>query len=228
MGGVGEVIKRLRLKKGWTVKRLAEVLGKSPAYVSMVENSKRDVRMATLEAFARALGVPPAYLLSGESEERETRVESLVDEILGVVEKHLPEVRGRLRRVRQIPVVSYTAAGDPVAYEDMYPPGWAEEFIDGFTDIDDPNAFALRIRGDSMEPFLMDGDIVLVCPNWSLREGRPVVAKIRGGEITCKIYNRKERNIILSAVNPRYKPIIVATDEIEWLYPVVRVVRDIY
>jgi len=228
VASVGEVIKRLRLKKGWTVKRLAEALGKSPAYVSMVENSKRDVRMATLEAFARALGVPPAYLLSGRSEEEGGRMESLVDEILEVVEKHLPEVKGTLRRVRRIPVISYTAAGDPVAYEDMYPAGYAEEFIEGFSDIDDVNAFALRIRGDSMEPLLMDGDIVIVCPNWSLREGRPVVAKIRGGEITCKIYNRKERNIVLSAVNPRYKPVVVSTDEIEWLYPVVRVVRNIY
>ena len=228
MSSVGEVIKRLRLKKGWTVKRLAEALGKSPAYVSMVENSKRDVRMATLEAFAKALGVPPAYLLSGRSEEEGGRMESLVDEILAVVERHLPEAKGALKRVKRVPVISYTAAGDPVAYEDMYPTGWAEEFIEGVVDIDDPNAFALRIRGDSMEPLLMDGDIVIVCPNWSLREGKPVVAKIRGGEITCKIYNRRERNIVLSAVNPRYQPVVVGTDEIEWLYPVVRVVRNIY
>ena len=49
-------------------------------------------------------------------------------------------------------------------------------------EVGDPNAYALEISGDSMEPVFRDGDIVIVSPGAPVRRGdRVVVAHPEGG-----------------------------------------------
>jgi len=127
-----------------------------------------------------------------------------------------------------IPVLSYTAAGDPGNFTDGdYPPGFADDYVLAPTDISDPHAFGLRIRGDSMSPGFQPGDVVIVSPDTPLVEGLKIVTKIRDGEITCKIFASGDENrIVLSSENPAYGPMIVDRRDIVWIYPVVRSIRN--
>lgn len=228
---IGQMIKELRLRKGWTVRKLAELVHKTPAYVSLIENKKRELKTPLLEAFAKALGVSPAYFLQehpGAETKAEDVLRMLLRDLEEIAERYAPEGYVRFGRARRIPVISYTAAGDPVEYEDMFPVGCADEYVDCFAEVSDEHAFALRIRGDSMEPWLKDDDIVIVCPSWPVKEGKPVVAKVRDGEITCKIYNRSGGKVVLRAVNPEHAPLVVDEKEIVWIYPVGKAVCNVY
>jgi len=58
-------VRRLRSKKGLSQKALADTIGISVSYVSMLERAQRSPPLATLEKMARALKVTPAVLLGG-------------------------------------------------------------------------------------------------------------------------------------------------------------------
>ena len=56
-------VRRLRSKKGISQKALADKVGISVSYVSMLERGQRSPPLETIEKMAKALGVPPASLL---------------------------------------------------------------------------------------------------------------------------------------------------------------------
>ena len=58
-------VRRLRAKKKLSQKALADKVGISVSYVSMLERGQRSPPLETVEKMAKALGVPPASLLAG-------------------------------------------------------------------------------------------------------------------------------------------------------------------
>jgi len=56
-------VRRLRSKKKLSQKALADRIGISVSYVSMLERGQRSPPLETIEKMAKALGVPPASLL---------------------------------------------------------------------------------------------------------------------------------------------------------------------
>ncbi len=58
-------VRRLRSKKGLSQKALADDVGISVSYVSMLERGMRSPPLETIERMARALKVSPAALLGG-------------------------------------------------------------------------------------------------------------------------------------------------------------------
>ena len=58
-------VHRLRSKKGLSQKDLADAVGISVSYVSMLERGQRSPPLETVEKMARALRVPPAALFQG-------------------------------------------------------------------------------------------------------------------------------------------------------------------
>ncbi len=59
-------VKRLRAKKKLSQKALADKVGISVSYVSMLERGQRSPPLETIEKMAKALGVPPSNLLGGK------------------------------------------------------------------------------------------------------------------------------------------------------------------
>jgi SOS-response transcriptional repressor LexA len=88
---------------------------------------------------------------------------------------------------RRIPLVSYVQAGDMTEVVDAYAMGEGVEFL--LTDLDlSSNAFALRIKGDSMLPEFREGDVVMIDPAVKPQPGDFVVAKNGENEATFKKY----------------------------------------
>jgi transcriptional regulator with XRE-family HTH domain len=58
-------VKRLRSRKRLSQKALADKVGISVSYVSMLERGQRSPPLETIEKVAKALGVPPGSLLGG-------------------------------------------------------------------------------------------------------------------------------------------------------------------
>lgn len=115
-----------------------------------------------------------------------------------------PGAKGRKRalvttaRLGQIPVVGVVTAGLPIL---------AVENQEGTMSWDDPDCFALRVRGDSMiNAGILSGDKVVVRPQSTADDGQIVVARI-GEEATVKRLRRRQGEIWLMPENENYDPI---------------------
>ena len=110
----------------------------------------------------------------------------------------------------KIPVIGRVAAGLPItAFENMegsliVDPAFLKRAED---------AFALRIRGDSMiNAGINDGDLVIVSPNEQSRNGDIVVAMLND-EATVKRFELKDKKIKLIAENNAYLPIEIKSED---------------
>lgn len=88
---------------------------------------------------------------------------------------------------RRIPLISSVQAGMMTEVVDPFPPGGAFEYL--LTDLDlSEHAFALELKGRSMEPEFHEGDRIIVDPAIHPQPGDFVVAKNGGEEATFKKY----------------------------------------
>lgn len=115
-----------------------------------------------------------------------------------------PGAKGRKRalvtavRPGQIPVVGVVTAGLPIL---------AVENQEGTMSWDDPDCFALRVRGDSMiGAGILSGDKVVVRPQNTADDGQIVVARLED-EATVKRLRRRNGQIWLMPENDNYAPI---------------------
>jgi SOS-response transcriptional repressor LexA len=113
---------------------------------------------------------------------------------------------------RRIPVLDYVQAGQWTGVNRL-PDEISEMQETIVTDLElPPSTFALRIRGESMEPEFRTGDIVVINPTIQPRPGYFVVATCDGGEATFKQYRSAGRNergqdvFELWPLNPLYAP----------------------
>lgn len=108
--------------------------------------------------------------------------------------------------INKIPIVGRVAAGSPIL---------AEENIEGAIAIDpnfikrSENAFALKVKGDSMiDAGIFEGDLVIINPQTNANNGDIVVARI-DDEVTVKVYEIKNQQIKLIPQNKNYEPIVI-------------------
>ena len=227
----GERIKRLRSFRGLTCAELAKRIGCTRPYLSAVENGRYPVSTKILRKLSGALNVTHDFFMATEEPDLED-TEALTRDMLNrKMAERAREAAGASRRVgaaRSIPVVSVTAAGRPLAAFDDFPTGGGHDYVDCPSDVADENAFALRISGDSMEPVIPDGSTIVVAPNMMPREGKPVVVKLENGDVTCKNFQRRGDQVILTPYNHSHEVQIFSVRELQWIYPVIKVVVDLY
>ncbi|KAA0209663.1 LexA family transcriptional regulator [bacterium] len=227
----GERIKRLRSFRGLTCAELAKRIGCTRPYLSAVENGRYPVSTKILRKLSQALNVTHDFFLASEEPDLED-TEALTRDMLNrKMAERARESAVSMRRpggARMIPVISVTAAGRPLAAFDDFPTGSGYEYVDCPSDIADENAFALRISGDSMEPVIPDGSTIIVAPNMMPREGKPVVVKLESGDVTCKNFQRRGDQVILTPYNHAHDVQIFSVRELQWIYPVMKVVVDLY
>ncbi len=226
MEELGRKIKELRLRRGMTLRQVADAIGKTPAYISIIENKRKKLRRPLLEDIAGVLGTDIGYFLGPEKTLDEKG--PILKELKELLERHTLGGAVQTRGGRRVPILSDIAAGVPISRDDPFPVGVADEFVEVPSDITDPHAFALRITGDSMEPRLFDRDVVVICPSWKVKENRPVVVKVRDDEVTCKMFSRTEGLIVLTSTNSKYPPQIYNESDVVWIYPVARAISNLY
>ena len=89
-----------------------------------------------------------------------------------------------------------------------------------------PDAFALRVDGDSMAPRIQDADIIILSPSVPARDGAAAVIKIKNQiGVTCKIIRKTRNHIHLIAANENYETKIFDIDQILWSLAVIWRIR---
>jgi len=93
---------------------------------------------------------------------------------------------------------------------------WDEEcteWVDVPADLPPGKHLALRVSGESMTPFLHDGDTVLVKIGTELKPGSVVVARRPDdGYVVKRVGQLRRRSVELVSLNPEYEPILLPRD----------------
>ena len=185
-----KMLRELRKSKGISMKTLGEYLGVSEAAVSQYETGKREADYETTLKAAEYFGVSVDYLLRGIKETTKATY-------------------------RMIPVLGSIPAGSPVeAIEDII--DWEdlpEEMFAGGKEY-----FGLYVRGDSMWPDFLDGDVVIVRKTPTCENNKIAVVYVNGYDATLKqVKFGPDGSITLQPKNPTYPPRTYTKDEVESL-----------
>ena len=122
-----------------------------------------------------------------------------------------------------VPVINKVSAGYPQDFTDLsYPRGVADDYI-GCPDLEDKDAFAARVHGDSMTPKYREGDIVIFSPAAVIKSGDDCFVRFEDGTTTFKRVfmekNEAEEEVLrLQPRNGRYRPRVVGREEVAGMY----------
>ena len=110
----------------------------------------------------------------------------------------------------RIPVLGRVVAGIPIEA--------CEDIIDyvGISkkEVKSDNLFALKVRGDSMKPRIMENDTLIVRQQNDAESGDVVIALIDGQDSTCKKLIKHKDGISLISFNQEYAPMFFTNEEI--------------
>ena len=127
---------------------------------------------------------------------------------------------------RRIPIINKVAAGSPQEFTDLgYPVGIADDYVAAPPELSDPNAFGLRVSGDSMEPRYHEGDVVIFSPAAPVKSGDDCFVRfamaggLSDGEMTFKrVFFDAEDRIRLQPLNERRAPTMARPNEIAAIF----------
>ncbi|MDR1953634.1 MAG: helix-turn-helix domain-containing protein [Clostridiales Family XIII bacterium] len=176
---INELVKQRRIELGLTLGDVAKAVGVSEATVSRWESGHiDDMKRGRIAALAKILRISPLSLISDE------------------VDEHPPIILQKVEYKKRIPILGRVAAGLPL---------YAEENIEGYVNVENPDLdYALRIKGNSMEPTLHDGSLIYIQQDGEYENGTIVVACVNGDESTVKRYHKYGNRVILRPDNINY------------------------
>lgn len=182
-----ERVKDLMSQKDMTAADLARKSGIRASSISDYLPGKYEPKQDKIDMMAQALNVNPAWLMGYENEDGKKGV--------------------------RIPVLGQVAAGIPIdAIQEVI--DW-EEIPEKMSMRGD--YYGLKIRGNSMEPLIDDGDTVIFRQQPDAESGDIVIALVNGGEGTCKKLKKYDDGIALISINSSYEPMIFTAKQVESL-----------
>lgn len=170
---------------------LSDKLGLTPATISRYANGKMTPKLPTLYSIAEILTVNPVWLMGFDVDKQEPKKQKAV----------------------RIPVLGLVRAGVPMD---------AVEYIIDYEEISEDMArqgefFGLQIKGDSMEPRIKEGDVVIVRKQSHIESGEIAIVLVNGDEATIKKVQKFEGGINLIPNNPAYEVQTYTNAQIESL-----------
>ena len=189
METLGSRIKRLRKQKGFSQKQLAEECGwSSQSRIGNYESDLREPNLADLTLLAPALGVSVAELISGTNSQQLVPAQAnLEPQILTRAPKKTGTVVKPIGPTKEgvVAVVGTAKLGMDGYFEALdFPVGHGDGYLHIYSD--DPNAYGLRVIGDSMHPRIKSGEYVLIEPNKMYITGDEVMVQTQDGRSMIK------------------------------------------
>lgn len=193
MDNFSTTFKNLRKSMGFTQDEIANKLKIAKSTVSMYETGKRQPDFKKLIEIANLFNVNMDYLL-GRSD----------------ISLAFSTNKSGNNSGLWIPVLGRLTAGIPI--------NMVTDIIDQEQITEEMAAsgeyFALQIHGDSMEPRMKDGDVVIVRQQDDAESGEIVIATINGDDATCKRLKKYAEGIMLLSTNSAYEPIVFTNQDI--------------
>lgn len=209
---LGDIIKRYREEHQMSLQDFANLIGTSRSYIHMLEknvNPSTDKPISpsieTLKSLARAMNMDLDFLLKQLNSNQEIYLSE------EEYKKQFDKIDELGNPVVEIPLLGIVKAG----YDYLAQENWI-----GTVDIDKKLAegnelFALKVKGDSMFPVLIENDIVIIKKQNDFENGDIVVALINGDEATIKKGKKSSNSILLQPLNSNYEPLIFTEEEMK-------------
>nr|DAU51808.1 MAG TPA: Repressor protein CI [Caudoviricetes sp.] len=178
-------IKSAREDLKLTKRELAKRIGVHESSINKYEKGLVDIPLSKISELSRVLNVTEAYLMGWEDEQK---LQGLKIPVLGTVAAGIP----------------ISAVEDILDYEEV-PQSWENQ----------GEFFALKIKGDSMEPRMESGDVVIVKQQPDANSGDTVIVLVNGDDATCKKLQKTDNGIMLVSTNPKYPPMFYSTEDIQ-------------
>ena len=143
-----------------------------------------------------------------------------LSDALGAEDLNVELQPARLKPGQLVPVINKVSAGYPTDFDDLgYPVGFSDDYV-RCPDMHDPNTFAVRVVGDSMEPRFTEGDIVVFSPAAQVTNGDDCFVRFsQPHETTFKrVFFETDDTVRLQPRNESYPPMIVDGNRINGLY----------
>jgi len=247
---LGQIIRKKRERLNLTLDEVSGRVGFSKPYLSTIETDKvknppSDELLTRLEKalefesglllrIAHIEGLPSDIRQEYESAEAENEklrqfIKNLVHqktdiaglgEVLAESKLDIEQAGSSLAAGRLVPVINKVSAGYPSDFNDLdYPVGVADDYV-RCPDLHDPNAFAVRVVGDSMEPKFHEGDIVIFSPAAEVHNGDDCFVRFAMPHETTfkRVFFEPDNTVRLQPRNEKYSPTIVDGKRINGLY----------
>jgi SOS-response transcriptional repressor LexA len=193
---IGKNILKIRKSKGLTQEEVAAKARIDRSTLSDIERGKvRDLGFYKVMAIAKALKVS-------------------AEDLMGL------KARGRFV---PLPIISKAVASPEGAYytDQDFPAGAGEDYYE----VEDPNAFVIRVEGTSMEPTIREGDLIVVTPEKAPKNGEIAIVRLAGsGKTFLKRVEIHGSDVILKSENQRFETLVHKRKEIDWMYRVEAIV----
>lgn len=218
-----ERLKAWRKRAGLTQEQARLALNIGRTYYSRIESGSRTPGKFLQEKF-EILEAEPVHYVREIADEHRSMKRDQARSNHGARSK--PSIyEGRHNYVRRVPLLGWAQAGAAVDFDTVV--DW-DNFVSA--EIDDPKAVAVRIRGDSMAPRYIEGDIaVLACSDPAQSEDL-VIAKLRDEGIVFKklqIVDAVRGAYRLISFNDKYAPMDRTADQFVWIFPVDSVIQKL-
>ena len=174
---------------GLTYEAVANMTGFSKSVIYRYAHGQvQKIDLSRLATIAEALDVTPEWLGFGQQ-------------------------RKQKNSAVKIPVLGFVRAGIPMS---------AVENIIDYEEISESMAkngeyFALQVKGDSMEPRICEGDVVIVRKQSIVENGDIAVVLINGDDATVKKFFMTDSGVKLISSNSKYDPFFFTPQEVQSL-----------
>ena len=189
---LAKYLRTVREQLGYSTYDVNKLCDISPSYLSLMENGKRRPSPIILKKLSSIYNIDYNDLLikAGFADLVEDEEKSKIKtDILG-------------NPVVVIPLIGSVKAG----YNYLAQENWIGT-IDVETSLvgDGNDYFALKVKGDSMSPIFIEGDIVIIKKQNNCENNEYAVVIINGDEGTLKKIKKTDNGIILQPLNPAYR-----------------------
>lgn len=201
---LGELIKEYRSIHNLSMDAFSEKSGISKAYISLLEKNKHPKTGKPI--------APSIQSIKQAADGMDMDFNTLFAKIDGDVNLSTSSTyKKRTSKGVVINVLGRVAAGIPIeAIEDIID---TEEISEELAKTGE--FFGLQIHGDSMEPRMKEGDVVIVRKQEDAESDDIVIALVNGDDATCKRLKKYADGISLISTNPAYDPMYFSNKEIE-------------
>lgn len=254
---IADRLKMLRENADLSQNKLAKISGVSQGIISSIEAGNRDPSLGVVTRLSKALGMPlsvffddnydglHSLFITDDNEIdvlREIRLLSQSDRravlsvIMAINSKEFRRAKTSRSKLHKrykgsglptgnmISVHGLAAAGKPI-FEERF-----EEAINVPTKyLDEDRYFVVQAKGDSMEPYILNGDYVIVQRNTMPESGEIALVRVDDSnleEYTIKRFFRKGSMVDLRSYNPAYATLSYGIESVRSAEKVVEVISS--
>ncbi len=257
MAPLGRLIRQERIAAGISQQNLAKAINCSKSQMSLMEAGSRSVSLRAAVLIESAIGIADGRickLLRWQStpasvKKQLTASQCILEqlrsacsegnnldqlyqsgELRQLLDKVASNMDGPLPTTKRIPLINQVAAGYPREFTDLdYPVSIADEYVT-CPDVTDPDAFAARVVGNSMEPTYCEGEIIVFSPLLPTPSGSDCFVRLlRDNETTFKRIYLEDggRKIRLQPLNNDYDAARIDREDIAAMYSAAYVMRKV-